>query len=155
MFFKVIVIIFKLVPLSFTNAITLFRSPNGPNKSFICLAIIVPTVLSIIVTWHGCHNAFMKEITKAKVSLMPHDIHKSKVVMQVMQSANIEFTKFSMVLVTKVGNTSLANRCLDGKTTFPHCRNTNRFNHASSIVERQWWFEECLLKRVILIVGLG
>jgi hypothetical protein len=78
MLFKVVVIIFRLVPLSFTNAITLFRSPNEPNKSFICLAIVIPIILSIIVTWHGCHNEFMKEITRAKISLLLHDIHKSK-----------------------------------------------------------------------------
>jgi len=52
-----------------------------------------------------------------------------------MQLANIGFTKISMVLVTKAINTSLINWCLDGKTTFPHRRNTNRFNHASSIVD--------------------
>jgi hypothetical protein len=57
--------------------------------------------------WHGCHNAFMKEITRAKVSLLPRDIHKSKAIMQVMQLASIGFAKFSMVSVTKVGNISL------------------------------------------------
>jgi hypothetical protein len=101
--FKVVIIILRLTPLS-----------------FICSTVEVPIVLSITITWHGCHNAFMKEITKAKVSLPPRDIHKSIVVVQVMQLANIKFTKFSMVLVTKACNTSLINWCLDGKTTFPH-----------------------------------
>jgi hypothetical protein len=60
----------------------------------------------------------MKEITKEKISLPPCDIHKSKVVVQVMQSTSIKFTKFSMVLVTNAGNISLTNWCQDGKTTF-------------------------------------
>ncbi len=57
----------------------------------------------------------MKEITRAKVSLPLHDIHKSKFVVQVMQLTSIKFTKFSMVLVTKASNTSLTNWCIDGK----------------------------------------
>ncbi len=80
MLFKVIVIVPRLTPSSFT----LFRSPNEPNKCFICLAVVVPMVLLIvnnpIVTCHCCHNALMKEITRAKVSLPLFDIHKSKVV---------------------------------------------------------------------------
>jgi hypothetical protein len=57
----------------------------------------------------------MTEITRAKISLSPCDIHKSKAAMQVMQSINTRFTKFPMVLVTKAGNISLINWCLDGK----------------------------------------
>jgi hypothetical protein len=59
------------VPLFVTNAMTLSINPKEPNKFFTYSTIrfILSTMKNINVTWHGCQEELINEITIPKVSL--------------------------------------------------------------------------------------
>jgi hypothetical protein len=76
--YKVVAIVVKLVPSSFTNVMTECNKPNLSNKDWSCVTMDYLVVLFIsnnpIVICMGAHVSFKKLITITKVFTSPQDI---------------------------------------------------------------------------------
>jgi len=74
----------KLLPSSFTNAITRCTNLNFESSDSSCIAILYPlvsfTLNKPIVTCKGVQDSFKKFITSEKLSTPPLDIQRSKLV---------------------------------------------------------------------------
>ncbi len=103
--FKVEVITFKLEPSSFTNAMFFFLKLNLSNKFVKFQTNAYPKVFiisnSLIVICFGCRSHPKKIRTKAKISLAPLFIHKSKLAVVVYHSIRIGRTYSWLIFSTK------------------------------------------------------
>jgi hypothetical protein len=94
--YKVVAIAIKLVLSSFTNAITQCKKPNFSNKYWSCIAMdyLVASLNSnnLTIICMGTQMAFKNLITKVKMSTLPQDFHRSKLVDIIVIDARFDIT---------------------------------------------------------------
>jgi hypothetical protein len=102
----VAIIVAKLMPSSFTKAITRCNKPNFSNKdqSFVAMDYSIVSFTSNTTTCMGAQVLFKKLITKAKVSTLLQDIHRSKLVDITIIDARFGKTCWSMGFLTMANN---------------------------------------------------
>ncbi len=115
--------------LPFVNAITWCNKPNLSNNTCSYITIDCPIVSftsnSPTITCMGTQLSFRKLITKAKVSTLSWDVHKSKLAETTFVDAKFDKTRWTMVLLTMFNNTSSTIEDRKGNKTWGHWHNTN------------------------------
>jgi len=81
-----------------------------------------------------------KIITRAKISCVPLNIHKSKLLVVHILSPNFGKTCICFVFSTNLGNISLECCFLEGKITWGHRCKTKRLNQTLSTNYKGCWF---------------
>jgi len=97
--FSVAIMVPIFVPSFVTNAMILSINPKEHNKFFIysIVTLILSTMNNITMTWHGCQEELIDEITKPKASLPLRDIHKWNVVVQIMHWINARWVRYGII----------------------------------------------------------
>ncbi len=115
--------------LSFTNAITQCNKLNLSNNTCSYIAIdyriVSFTSNNSIITCMGTQVTFKKWIIRAKISTLPWNIHKSKLVKSIVADARFSKTWWSMVFLTMVGNTFSTRKAWEKNKTWRHLCNIN------------------------------
>jgi len=105
---KVVAIVAKLVPSSFAKAITQCNKPTSLTKIKVVQPwidwVVSLTSNNPIVICMEIHMSLKKLISKAKVSTLPWDIHRSKLVDVIVIDVRLFRTCWFMVFLTITSN---------------------------------------------------
>ncbi len=123
------VLVERLPHSSLTYAITWTLNPCFARISFICKAMAFTKVSTIskkpMVTWWGSHLSFKKCTMRTNVSTLAIDIHKSKLIVQVLQDSRAKEIYFSFIFFVIFSKISVTNTCIYGKLKRGFCFKTS------------------------------
>jgi hypothetical protein len=107
---------------------------------------------NLMVTWKGSRLWFKKWTIKTKTLILPLNIHKSKLILQVPQDSKDCTMNFSLVFLAILGKVSCIRVCLDGNLTWGFYLKTNLLKNDiitrcgwSSLILVQWTCEFIVL----------